>query len=224
MGTNLPTKPLEALGWVESHLGIWQNMADPSNIGLTAEQIAELATFASAARAAYEETVTIRTASKLATQTWQDSASAMMTDAGSLISAIKGYARAVGGTSVYELAQVEAPEPPSEKPAPPTPTDVKAQVVSDGSVMVTWKNREAEGAVYPLYRRLNGAGTFELIDTVSGEKEYRDNNIAPGTTQASYRVVALRNGRASLPSNEITVRFGIAGDSSAGAGALAESA
>lgn len=221
MASNITGTKAQILAWVESHAATWGAIADPSSIGLTAEQVAEITTYAATARAALTAAEDVRIESKAATAAWNDDFSAMRAAASALVTLIKGYAKSTGDASVYEIAEVSASAPPSKRPAPPQPTDLTLEVQNDGSVRARWKNKNAESASYVLYRRLNNTGAFTIVGTAGSEKEYTDGSVPVGATVATYFVVARRGELFSTPGAQVNVTFGVA---SSETGLQAESA
>lgn len=201
---------------MEAHVTTWAGVTDPTTIGLTGEQVNQLTTLVTAARGGLDDAEAARITSKTATEAWYSQYNTARAFCASLVADIKHFAESTGNPGVYTIAEISAPEPPSTRPAPPPPTNVTSSLASDGSVVIKWKSREADGATFAVYRRLDGEGAFTLAGFANGKKkEYRDLDVPPGATQAAYHVIATRSNLESLPSDNTTVYFGVPGDAPA---------
>lgn len=211
MGSNITGTRFQVLEWLESHVTTWAAIADPADIGLTSSQVGAIQLLTQAARADYDASVVARDNAKSTTVAWHASLDQARKVGYTLVNTIKSFAAVTSNPDVYVEADVSPVSPPSPRPAPPMPTDLATHITNDGQVELTWKNKSAAATTYLIYRRLNHAGAFTLIDTVSGDKEYTDGDIPLGTSSASYYIVAQRNGLTSPASEEATANFGVPG-------------
>src|SRR5207253_1893528 len=81
--------------------------------------------------------------------------------------------------TVYALAQIAPPAPPTPMPAPGRPTDIVVSLEPTGAVTLTWSAVEAaasSGAFFTIARRLPGQNGFSSIGG------------APGSTSESRRM------------------------------------
>ncbi|PIP26193.1 MAG: hypothetical protein COX31_03610 [Candidatus Moranbacteria bacterium CG23_combo_of_CG06-09_8_20_14_all_40_16] len=88
------------------------------------------------------------------------------------------------------------------------PTNLKLEILSDGSVKLTW-NDNAKGENGYLIERKEGNGSFEQIDSIDkNSKEFiDDDNLTPGQTY-TYRVRAFEGNDYTGYSNEEKVTIG----------------
>ncbi len=216
----VPDTRLGQLEFYEAHLPVWE--ASPAAIGLTVGQLASLETLVTAARTTYNTQQSARNAARAATNAFYDAIDSAHENGSNLIAIIKTYATSTSNPGVYTAAQIPPPAPPSPAPPPDAPTNPLASLENNGSITVRWNvTRPAPGAsVYTtILRQLNGAGAFTpLGDT--GEKQFNDPTVPPGTPKVTYLLQARRAGPAggSSPFSEpLTVFLGVPTDSEAGA-------
>jgi len=208
MGTNMPQNRRDALLWVESHAAAWNDNA--AAIGLTAQQVGDVISAATAARQDLTTSLAARDASKGATQTWHGAADGMKDLASEAILAIKSFAEASSDPqAVYDLADITGTNPPSPAEPPAQPGDLRASLNNNGQVELAWKGKGPQGTYYLVTRQLAGETTFAFLgDTTS--KAFTDTTVPAGTTSASYQVTA-RHTVNTVPGEPILVRFGVGG-------------
>lgn len=208
MGTNLPRKQGELIQWAEAHGPLWATA--PTTVGLTAALATEYQAAVSATKAAALAAEKARLASKSATQTLDDQVSNLRDLSGALIEVIKAFARTTGGEGVYALAGISPPSPPGTVPAPTQPTNLKVALNPTGSLTVTWKATQPEGAsntVYMIKRKLPNQSGYTLVDTV-GAKRFTDNTLPIGVDGVSYIVQSKRGEERSPDSEAVSITFG----------------
>ncbi len=202
----LPQSYLEQIEFFEQRIAAWG--ADPTAIGLTAEQVADLTPLVGVARASYNAAQAARIASKDATVTFHSDTNAMAAFGRGLIKEIKAFAQSSGDESVYSKASIPPPAAPEPAGPPDTPTDVQGFINGDGAVELSWKGTLAYSTFYEILRKVDDETTWNLIASV-GEKSYIDNTIASGCIGVSYRIRAKRGNQTSSGSDPITIRLGV---------------
>ncbi len=86
---------------------------------------------------------------------------------------------------------------PTALPAPATPANVGALVVSGAQVNLSWSDQSGNELGFTIERSTNGGNSFALVDTVgAGITAYSDRTVRPGNTYY-YRVNAYNPGGTS---------------------------
>ncbi len=208
----VPDTRLGQLEFYEAHLPVWEPNA--AAIGLTAGQLTALDTLVIAARNAFDAHQAAKNAAQAATNAWYNAIDAAHENGSNLIAIIKTYATSTSNPNVYSTAQIPPPAAPKPAPPPGAPTEIAATLENNGSITLRWTlTQPAPGAsVYTtILRQLNGTGPFvPLGDT--GEKEFNDPSVAPGTPKVTYLLQARRagvGGQASPFSEPLTVFLGV---------------
>jgi hypothetical protein len=82
---------------------------------------------------------------------------------------------AVGGNSVYELAEIPAPATPTPVNTLGKPSDFVVTLSESGALDLTWKcaSPRATGTIYQIWRRIGPSGEFAYIGG-TGEKKFTD--------------------------------------------------
>lgn len=109
----VPQTLIGKIQFYEAHLPVWAK--DPTAIGLTAIQLAQLANDTAQARADYDAALAVRNTAKALTQAQKDSASVMATFGEDLIKTIKAFAETTNDSSDYVI---EILLPPASRAAP----------------------------------------------------------------------------------------------------------
>lgn len=220
MGTNMPPERNAALTWLEQRIALW--IANADSIGLTSGQTTLLNNKILAARAASDAALLARDNSKSATLTFYNGADDMKGVGADLVKTIKAFAATTGGPSVYTLANLSPPAPPSPVGPPVPATDLRGSINSDGAVELAWNGTLENRTFYEVLRKLDGEPGFTRIDSV-GAKRYSDYSLpsdVPGCA-ATYIVRAKRGSQVSVGTDPIIIRFGVdSGDSAEGGTAL----
>lgn len=211
--STFPTHPRAALlSWSQSHAPKWVTNADA--IGLTAAQATEFSTAVAAYAAAALAAESADEAKKAAVAQARIAFNALRGLAGERVKTIRAYAESSPDpATVYNLAQIPEPAPPSPIAPPGQPTDFRVSLEPDGSVMLKWKCANpvgASGTVYHVRRRETGSGPFTPLGTV-GLRSFTDSTIPPGTSSVDYIVQAQRSATVGAASLAFTVRFGTSG-------------
>ncbi len=219
----VPPSRVQQLEFYEAHIPVWQ--ANAATIGLTALQVNALNTLVTTARTDYNSQQAAKNAATSATQTFYNSIDTAHESGSNIIATIKTFAANTNNPAVYGLAQIPPPAPATPAPPPDAPTNPLAQLENNGSITIRWNVvQPAPGAgIYTaILRQLNGAGAFvPLGDT--GEKNFNDPTVPPGTQRVTYLLQARRagnSGQSSPFSEPLTVFLGVPQDEEAGAQAL----
>lgn len=207
MGRNLPESRLGKIQWFETRTPVWGAEADPTAIGLTSAQVAQITSLTVAARNAYTAAENARAASKVATESFHQAVDAMHAYGADLISAIKSYAETTNNPAVYDMAMVSPPDPRGTANPPAQPYDGRSELLNDGSVRIWWKGSGPTGTHYLVRRKLDGENAFTLIADV-GEKQFIDQTVPAGIAWVRYSVTAKRGEVQSPPGEQIVVQFG----------------
>jgi len=210
MGDNMSSYNPDALIWLEAHIAGW--IADPIGIGLTAGQVATLATNINSARLAFNAVQQARDTSKDKTVAFRSAGDTMRQTAAPLIAAIKSYAdNAPDPAQVYEQAGVLPKSNPSPLPPPSQPTALKAVLNGDGTVTIDFQGTGPTGTVWNVSRKRATETSFTYIGFADqATKSFVDAGLAPGTTSASYLVQGVRAGAAGPVSQAMTIYLGAA--------------
>lgn len=208
----LPDTKLTQLEYFEAHNSIWT--ANAVAIGLTAAQMTDLTGKTASARKAYNNLLAARTAAKNATQTWYDTYTQMAGAGRDDIRLIKAFADSQANPmTVYTIAQVEPPAPPSPAPIPGTPDNFKITInPATGDLSLAWKCVGDGNAIYIVSRQfanqtspmfLGGVGVKTFTDTTIGA-------ISGASLPVNYFITCQR-GTMSGQTASVTVRFGAGG-------------
>lgn len=211
MGSNIPETLPDFITWCNTHAPLFT--ANAALIGLTAPQAELFAQAAANMVAAEDAAQNARVASKNATAALDTAVAAARALAGGYVSTIKGFAKATGNPSVYELSGVSPDSPPGTVPAPVAPTDFTAQVNPDGSLTIRWKVSQPAGVTsvqYLVFRRLpmNGQTTFTMVGSEGKNKSFTDATLPVGVDKVDYIVQPKRGEVTGPQSNVFTVQFG----------------
>jgi hypothetical protein len=209
-----PKKPAERVQFYRnktSATGAWKTNA--TGIGSTALTIDALNALAEAAQAALDEQAAARAASKTATSNARQAVAAMSEAGADVIAAIKAKVASTG-PSVWTLADLPEPLPPSPVPAPGTPTNFTAQLVQNGAVKIAWdcsNPSSAKGTVYEVQRKV-GTGAWTILGT-TGKRSFDDQTLtaaALASGSVAYQVTAIRSTLSGAP-GVFLVQFGLGG-------------
>jgi hypothetical protein len=189
---NLPTSRIGQLEWFESRISDWTTNA--TLIGLTSGQVTSLAGTISDARAAYDAAQVARNASKDATGNWHIASNKMRDPGRAYIAAIKAYAETTNNPSVYTLASIDPPAPPTPASAPAVPTSVTGSVSPTGVVTVSWEatpSGPSSGIIFMVQRKRQGEAGWTVIGATQ-EKAFLDPSANVAAGNVSYQLRAQR--------------------------------
>jgi hypothetical protein len=208
----LPNGRIGKVEFFESHLTPWT--ADPSGIGSTPAQIAEMATLTAAARAAFKAQQEAQSVARAATATFNDAVAAMTNNGMAIIERARAKAR-VDGIHVYAAAWIPSPSKGSPVPAPGKPSELSVTLTAIGTFLLEWKcdnPTNAVGTMYQIHRQVlppTGDGTFVFLGT-SGVKTFEDRTLPAGAPRITYQITAIRStarGRAA----QFPIEIGVTG-------------
>lgn len=211
MGSVLPKNMLDRVQWCENHLATFTTNA--TAIGTSSAAVTALGTLTSTARAAFDAQQVAQDAAKDATGDFHIAVDAMTNGAADIVRQIKAKA-AIAGDSIYTLASIPIPAPPSPVGPPGTPTDFKASLNPDGSLNLAWKcvnPAGSQGTTYQVYRKLSGEGAFTFIGA-TGTRTFLDDTVPSTGAPINYQIVALRS-TATGTAAVFVVNFGVDGGS-----------
>jgi hypothetical protein len=201
----IPSKKQERLDWLSDHLLLWSDVS--AQIGLSAEEVAQLQTLYDSANSSWNTAKSSRIAARNNTFTANTAWSAMNSFLGAMVKAIRSHAQATGDDSVYAKAGLQPPAPPTPKPTPGIPTDVTTRVDNIGRIVLKWKSANSapsSGAAFQIRRKLAGQSKYKVIATVQS-RQFTDDSIPTGTSSATYIIKGFRGNNAGEPSEPVVV-------------------
>ncbi len=208
----LPSKINERIQWFEQRLADWNTNA--TAIGLTVAQVASLTTLVTAARSAWDTAQSARQDAKNATVNQSSAVSAMSELGGDLVKTIRAFAQTTNNNTVFSLASVPPPAPPTPAGPPVPPTDLSADPNADGTITLKWKGSVASQTFFTVWRRVGATGPFVQIGSLASKK-FIDDGVpppsSPAGTQVFYNVRSQRGTAFSAPSDTTMVQFGVGG-------------
>jgi hypothetical protein len=200
------------IAWCQSHAEAF--VANSAQIGLSAAKAAEYENNVAEAVAAIEEMNQIKAAYHAAVAK-VDAAMQTLSNGPSgtseVVATVRAFARgSATPNAVYSAALIDPPAPPTTKPAPAAPRDVRVAIEPvSGHVQLKWKARQpANGVTYIIKRRVNSAGPWEFIGTAGSDKSFADANLAPGAQSVQYSIQAQRSNLFS-DATGLVVNFGV---------------
>lgn len=207
----IPPKVQDQLAFFNLHAPVW--VANATSIGLTSGQATAFAGKAADAQTAWETQQSWKDKARDATADMRVALTDARQDCASLLAIIKGFAEnSANPQTVYSLAQIPAPAPPSPVAPPGTPYEPKIQLLPEGWLVLSWKcsNPEnASGTIYEVRRRLGASGPSILVGA-SGTKAFTDDTVPAGTARVTYFVTGVRSTTRGI-SAQFDVNFGVDG-------------
>ncbi len=205
----VPASKSGAISFFQSRIAAWS--ADPSAIGLSAQQIMDISSATGAAQATLLSMQQAYNTARSATATNDTDIADMRTVGASLISTIRAYAKTTGDANVYVLADIPAPKPPTPAGAPGAPTNVTGFIRNSGAIELTWEGTLAFHTFFEVYRMFEGQTEWTLLASI-GKKSFEDATIPTNTTTSvQYYIQAARGDLRSDPSDPVTIRMGVVG-------------
>lgn len=200
----VPRNRDEMIEFYRLHLPAWQ--ADPARIGLTVEQVAQIAALVAEAEEAEFEATQARNLAQRKTEQLNVKADRLRRHGAAAMAMIRAKARTSDEIEVYEQAAIPMPRQPRPTPPPEPATSLRAQPLAEGPVALTWEGSLAHGQTFEIYRAVDH-GRFVLVG--SGRfKRWMDTRVPVGAREISYRIVSQRGGRSSIGSAQTSVTFG----------------
>ena len=206
MAKVLPASREQMIQWFNQRIASWG--ADPTTIGLTALQVADLAGRLAAAQTDESTAFDARINSKNATTNYYTSSDDLRNFGGDLIKTIKAFAETTDNTGVYTAASVPPPSPPTPLGPPATPKNLSYKLNTAGEIELKWDSSRTGGTSFTIERSITGAtGPWSIVGT-SEEAAFTDTAVPSGVVSVSYRVIASRSGGSSTPTAALVVLFG----------------
>ncbi len=206
MSTNLPTRSLPTVEWLEARIAGWNT--NFASIGVTSAQVFDLATGITNARAAFTSVTKIRADSKSATLDFNGQATVIHDKAAGMIANIKAFAEASDdATTVFALANVSPADAPTPAGPPVTPSNVRATVQNGGNVLIEWDGSLSQRTFFEVLRIVDNAIEYSRIASI-GEKEYVDTTVPQGTMKVQYAIRAVRGTDISPNAGPALVQIG----------------
>lgn len=194
--------------YFNTHAAIWQAVA--TSIGTTTTACTALEALVSTAQEKLDAQAAAEQAAKLATSTANDAIAQMVAAGADIIKNIRAKAaNSPNPQTVYDMAQVDPPAPPTPVTDLGTPTDFKVELGQTGAVTTSWKcsNPRASGTIYQVWRKLEGEANFTYLGG-TGEKKFTDETIPAGSATTTYKIQAARS-TAKGPWAVCQVMFGV---------------
>ena len=204
----IPANKPEQIAWFEAHAPVFVDNA--AAIGITPTQASAFSALATAAAAAFDEAQAARAASKAATIEQDTAMRTCHTLASELVKTIRAYAEQTMNPNVYALAQIPPPADPTPI-APVNPSNVRFDLLNDGTLELKWDGKTSGGTSYLIFRSLLPTPTSQPTPLVqignSGERKFIDTTIPACTTSATYIIKALKGTTLTPGSSPATARF-----------------
>ena len=217
MSTKYPLGDDAFILWAREHVTLWEGgQAGPPDIGVTLQQVQDLAALVTDGESKLASAKAKRTAYRSAIDEKDSSFGSIKGQLGSMFDSIDSFAKSSGDPDVYARAGLPEPKTPSERPAPPAATAVTTRVRPGGNVLFGFKLRSGGGCVYEVQRRTTTLGNvvspWEFVGLAEDNKRFEDTEVPRGVASVSYRVRARRtNGNAGEWSDASTVYYGTDG-------------
>jgi hypothetical protein len=211
-----PNSRRQQVAFLQARISQWSTHAD--SLGLDDDQVNGLQTMLTAVAANMTAADNARSIAKAKTQVFYTSADPLAAMASGLMKTIRAFAITSGDPEVYELALLEPPAPPSPVPAPAEPIDIRTTVENDGSILISWKAKNAApstGTAFTIFRKLAGQTSYFPVGTV-GVRAFTDNTVPPGTASIQYLIRGIRGDKTGPFSEPVTVYLGKASFDGAG--------
>ncbi|MFI4915728.1 MAG: hypothetical protein ACIAS6_04385 [Phycisphaerales bacterium JB060] len=210
-----PSREALLLAWSRQHADLWKGgQSGAPDTGLSAQQISDFDDAVTAAEAAFSTRAAKLSAAKAATTAKNEAFETMIDRLGSCLSTIDSVVKDTKDPSYYVRAEIDPPKDPSERPAPPKPSEVELTAITGGSMEIAFKVNAA-GAVFEIQRSstpIGGQPGEWATIAITGEKVFTDPGLAVGLQGVQYRVRAvLPNNNASPWSSPATFAFGAQG-------------
>ncbi|MEM9165624.1 MAG: fibronectin type III domain-containing protein [Planctomycetota bacterium] len=205
----VPVTNAAKISFFETHLPVWE--PEPETIGLTPDQVDELAALTAEARDAFNDARAAREAAQAATLRQTQAVIRMAAFGGSLIKTIRAFAETTDNPGVFSQAQLPAPKGGAPLGPAPTPINLTATLTNDGAIALRWDAETAGRMGFIIERRTakpgRASGPWALVGT-STAKRFNDDRVPAGLASLQYRVTAERPGGRSQPTEPLVVLFG----------------
>ena len=207
---------------MEEHSATWQLNA--AQLGLTTAQITALTGAVASAQEDYAAAIKARSESKAASLTAQNSLEAALRLTANAIRDIDATAQNnANPDSVYVIAQIPPPAPPSPAVPPGTPEAFKVELKQNGGITLTWKckNESPTGVFYTVRRAPRGSTDGPWVQLGVATKRVFTDDTLPAGDGVIYEVRAQR-GELLGNAVQVVVYFGNAGGGGRSASVVSE--
>lgn len=200
------------IDWCTAHSEVFA--ANATAIGLTVAKTTAYATLLTDAVKALEDVEQARSTYRAAVVTANEAMRVLngsLNGTSELVRTIRSFAEAQATpNSVYSLAQIDPPAPPSPLPAPNPATDITVGIEPmTGAIMLKWKaSQPGTGTVYVVKRRINSSGPWMFVGTAGADKTFVDATFPAGPDSVQYLIQAQRSNQFSETTG-VVVNFGI---------------
>jgi len=210
-----PSRQAELINWARIRADVWTGgQSGVPDIGVSQAQADAFDSAVTDVEAKLAAQGAAISSARAATEAKDESLDEMVRQLGSLITTIDGYARNTDDPGVWQRAEIPAPKTGGERPAPPQPTALSAQLVENGSVLFAWEVASGGGAMYEVQRQVRPlAGDLGPWETIAfiGEKRFIDEAVPVGARAVNYQVrVRISTGQSPW-STTATANFGSQG-------------
>ncbi len=216
MANTLPNGINEKISFFEQRLSAWN--ASLAALNLTAQNLTDLTSLTTQARANYNAAQSARNVAKAATTNQDNSVRALVDLGADLIKTIRAKALTTNNPTLYSIAQIPAPATPHTIGAPAAPTNLRATLLNTGGIELKWDGSVANSTFFSIWRKGAGQTTFTQIATTAN-KFFSDETVPADAATAggvNYAIKAQRISFESDFSEPILVRFGFGGGEQAG--------
>lgn len=206
--STVPAKAQDRLVYYENHIDPFTSHAVA--IGTSPTSVADLATKTAAARDALTAKTVAEQAAKTATNAWQNAVNAMSLAGSAIIDQIRAKAK-IAGPTIWDLAEVAPPAPPTPVGDLGKPSDFNVTLEETGELNLSWRcsnPRAATGTFYTVWRRIGNVGEFSCLGGCGAEKKFLDSTVPAGSASVTYKIQATRS-NALGPWAQFVVNFGV---------------
>lgn len=200
----IPERYAPAVLWCKAHAPKWA--ANRALLTLSEAEVDQLQALTDAADQAGRELAEARLAYRSAALAYRTRVGDMRAHAGGLLSRIRAVARtSANPQTIYGAAGVGAPDTPSPRKAPATPTGFAVELTTSGTLRIAFAckhPRGLRGVTYRVERSISTtgafAGDFEFL-TVAKTRAFTDTAIPAGAAAVAYKVTAQTSTRDGNP-------------------------
>ena len=190
MAPVLPNSREQMIAWFNERAPTWA--ADPTGIGLTAANVAELVSRVSLAETSLSNATATRTSARDATVVFHNDSDDLRGFGADLIKLIKAYAESTNDPNVYAAASVPPPAPPTPAGPPDMPTNLAAELLNPFGLGLSWKGSVSQSAFFGVWRRLDSETDFTLLKSTTN-KDFEDRTLPAGVNTVDYYIAAYRD-------------------------------
>lgn len=208
----VPTTIEGFLTFLDTHANLWDT--NHAALGLSIGQTSAYKTLAGTAELNYINQVNQHELAKSATNKQQGTTASARAMTADLIRSISAYAQQQADpNAVYQLAQIDPPQPSAPAEPPGQPANFKAALIPGGSIKISWKAPNPSGlsgTVWVIRRQIAGETAYAPIG-FTGSRSFTDATIPAGSAQVSYMINGQRGDSIGFPSDPFVLQFGVDG-------------